>query len=229
MAHIDPTQITLEASWKKALYDEFSQDYFAHIKQALLDAKARGEHVFPPGKWIFNAFDRTPLSEVKVVILGQDPYHRAGQAMGLSFSVPEGVTIPPSLRNIYKELARSIEGFNTPKHGDLSAWADQGALLLNASLTVLEGRAGSHSKIGWQRFTDRVIETISREREGIIFLLWGNFAKQKAALIDQDKHHILTAVHPSPLNGNAFIGCDHFRATNHLLEQAGKVPIDWQI
>ena len=153
----------------------------------------------------------------------------ASQAMGLSFSVPHGVRVPPSLQNIYKELERSIPGFVPPDHGDLSAWADQGVLLLNASLTVERGKAGSHSRIGWQTFTDAVIETLSRERSDIIFMLWGNYAKDKIRLIDADKHYILTAVHPSPLAGNGFIGCSHFASANQILESRGETPINWQV
>lgn len=226
---VDPEQVSIEPGWKQALHDEFAAPYFAGIKQKLLEAKASGAHIYPPGKLIFNAFDRTPFEQVRVVIIGQDPYHRHGQAMGLSFSVPQGIAIPPSLKNIYKELARSIEGFQIPNHGDLSAWADQGVLLLNASLTVEEGKAGSHARIGWQQFTDAAITSLSNQREGIIFLLWGNFAKQKANLIDHSKHHILTAVHPSPLAGGAFIGCGHFAETNRILLSRGEQPINWQI
>ena len=226
---VDPEQVAIESGWKRALYDEFSAPYFSAIKQNLLEAKNAGKVIYPPGKQIFNAFDRTPFDQVRVVIIGQDPYHRRGQAMGLSFSVPQGVTVPPSLKNIYKELARSIEGFSVPKHGDLSAWAEQGVLLLNASLTVEEGNAGSHSRIGWQQFTNAAIARLSEQREGIIFLLWGNFAKQKAALIDHSKHHILTAVHPSPLAGGAFIGCGHFAETNRILQARGEQPINWQV
>lgn len=227
-ATVDPHSVNIEAGWKSALYDQFSAPYFAQIKQTLLDAKAAGKRIYPPGRLIFNAFDSTPFADVRVVIIGQDPYHRCGQAMGLSFSVPQGVAVPPSLRNIYKELARSIAGYQVPNHGDLSAWAKQGVLLLNASLTVEEGKAGSHAGIGWQQFTDAAISALSAERSGIIFLLWGNFAKQKARLIDTGKHHILSAVHPSPMAGGAFIGCDHFAETNRILEARGECPINWQ-
>lgn len=226
---VNPDSVQIEASWKAALADAFSQPYFAGIKQALLTARQQGKTVYPPGRLIFNAFDTTPLPDVKVVIIGQDPYHQPQQAMGLSFSVPQGVRVPPSLQNVYKELARSIEGFQIPQHGDLTAWAQQGVFLLNAVLTVEQGRAASHSKIGWQQFTDAVINTISAQRQGVIFMLWGNFAKKKAALINADSHHVLTAVHPSPLAGNGFQGCDHFALANRLLQQQGKEAINWQL
>lgn len=226
---INPSTVQIEASWKAALANEFAQPYFTHIKQTLLTAKQQGAVVYPPGKLIFNAFNATPLSDVKVVIIGQDPYHQPQQAMGLSFSVPQGVRVPPSLKNIYKELARSIDGFVIPQHGDLTAWSQQGVFLLNAVLTVEQGKAASHSKIGWQQFTDAVIRTISDQREGVIFMLWGNFAKKKAALIDSNKHHVLTAVHPSPLAGNGFQGCNHFVRANALLVQQGEAPIDWNL
>lgn len=226
---IDPSAVQIEASWKQALASEFAQPYFATIKQTLINAKTAGKTVYPPGKLIFNAFNSTPLPNVKVVIIGQDPYHQPQQAMGLSFSVPQGVRIPPSLRNVYKELARSIEGFTPPHHGDLSHWAEQGVFLLNAVLTVEQSKAASHSKIGWQTFTDAVIRTISGQRTGVVFMLWGNFAKRKAELIDASKHHILQAVHPSPLAGNGFQGCNHFAHANELLQQQGAQPIDWQV
>lgn len=225
---VDPAQINIHDSWKSVLQAEFSQPYFVQVKATLLAAKQAGQVVFPPGKMIFNAFNRTPFDQVKVVIIGQDPYHKPNQAMGLSFSVPPGIRVPPSLINIYKELERTIPGFQRPGHGDLTAWADQGVLLLNASLTVEQGNAGSHSKIGWQQFTDAVIQEISDQKSNVVFLLWGNFAKKKAELINADKHHVLTAVHPSPLAGGAFIGCDHFAKCNKLLENNGFSPINWQ-
>lgn len=227
--HIDPEQVRIEASWKAALRDEFAAPYFLEIKKALLQAKADGKTVYPPNRLLFNAFQRTPFDRVRVVILGQDPYHQPGQAMGLSFSVPVGVKVPPSLNNIYKELARTEPGFVRPSHGDLSAWTDQGVLLLNAALTVEAGKAGSHSKIGWIPFTDAVIRRLSEGREGLIFLLWGNFAKEKAKLIDGQRHHILTAVHPSPLAGGGFVGCDHFHQVNEILRARGETPINWQV
>ena len=177
---------------------------------------------------IFNAFNLTPLDKTKVVIIGQDPYHRQGQAMGLSFSVPKGVTVPPSLKNIYKEINQDL---NIPpaQHGDLTHWASQGVLLLNAILTVQAGNAGSHAKIGWQQFTDGVIRSLSDHKEGLIFLLWGNFAKSKASLIDESKHHVLKAAHPSPLARNAFSGCAHFSKTNEILRKQGQKEIDWRV
>ena len=221
--------VNIEASWKTALAHEFAQPYFAQIKAALLAEKSAGKTIYPRGSLIFNAFNSTPLPEVKVVILGQDPYHQPNQAMGLSFSVPHGVAIPPSLRNVYKELARTLDGFIIPNHGDLSKWAQQGVFLLNAVLTVAQGQAASHAGLGWQNFTDAVIRTISEHNEGVVFMLWGNFAKKKAELIDARRHHILTAVHPSPLAGGGFAGCNHFALANELLVKQGKQPIDWQV
>lgn len=226
MQAVDPENVRIEAGWKAALADEFAQPYFAHIKAELLRAREAGETIFPPARLIFNAFDQTPFDRVRVVILGQDPYHNVGQAMGLSFSVPQGVRVPPSLLNIYKELERSIPGWQRPAHGDLSAWAAQGVLLLNASLTVLQGRAGSHADIGWQRFTDAAIAALSAQPRPVIFLLWGNFARKKATLIDGSRHHILTAPHPSPL-ARGFIGCDHFAQTNRILQERGEAAITW--
>ncbi len=221
--------VKIEESWKQVLHTEFEQDYFAQIKAALLADKQKNIAIYPPGSLIFNAFNSTAFDDVKVVIIGQDPYHQPQQAMGLSFSVPKNVRIPPSLQNIYKELARSVEGFTIPNHGNLSAWAEQGVFLLNAVLTVKQGQAASHSKIGWQQFTDAVIRNISEHKEGVIFMLWGNFAKNKAALIDESRHHILTAVHPSPLAGGGFIGCNHFVKANEILNQQGNLPINWQV
>ncbi|MFM8806947.1 MAG: uracil-DNA glycosylase, partial [Sphingomonadales bacterium] len=185
--------------------------------------------IFPAGKHIFNAFDHTPFQHVKVVILGQDPYHGPGQAHGLSFSVPAGVVPPPSLTNIFKELQRDI-GLAIPSHGDLSGWARQGVFLLNASLTVRQGEPMSHAQIGWARFTDKVISTLSEKREKLVFILWGKFAKEKNTLIDATKHLILTAAHPSPLSAHqGFMGCGHFSATNQYLVKNGIDPIDWQL
>lgn len=221
--------VKIEASWKAALAAEFEKSYFAQIKQALLAAKEQGKEVYPRGGLIFNAFNTTPLADVKVVILGQDPYHQPGQAMGLSFSVPADVKIPASLRNVYKELARTIEGFQIPRHGDLSHWAEQGVLMLNASLTVERDKAGSHAGIGWQQFTDEVIRVVSAHRDCVVFMLWGNFAKKKTELIDTARHHVLTAIHPSPLAGGGFIGCNHFALANEQLLAQGKSAIDWQV
>ena len=184
--------------------------------------------VFPPAEEIFTAFHLTPLSDVKVVIIGQDPYHGEGQAMGLSFSVPENITAPPSLKNIFKEISSDL-GVSMSGKPDLSSWAEQGVLMLNAILTVRAGQPTSHSNIGWETFTDAVIRSISEECEGVVFLLWGNFARSKAALIDRNRHHILEAAHPSPLARGAFFGCKHFSKTNEILISEGKKAIDWQI
>ncbi len=223
------TNVQIEESWKEQLKDEFQQPYFAAIKQFLIKEKKAGKTIYPPGPLIFNAFNSTPFADVKVVILGQDPYHGPGQAMGLSFSVPREVKKPASLRNIYKELADNIEGFEIPNHGDLTNWAAQGVFMLNAMLTVEHKKAGSHRKVGWQKFTDAVIKKLSDNREGLIFMLWGGFAKGKKKLIDTSKHHVLEAVHPSPLAGTAFLGNRHFITANELLEAQGLKPIDWQV
>jgi len=223
-----PERVKIEESWKQALSSEFEQPYFDNIKQRLFVAKNSGLLIYPPGGLIFNAFKLTPLDKVKVVIIGQDPYHGPGEAMGLSFSVPKGVRIPPSLRNIFKEL-HADTGVAIPNHGDLTPWAEQGVLLLNAMLTVQHKNPGSHKSLGWQQFTNAVIRTISQEREGIVFLLWGRFAQQKASFIDSSKHHILTAAHPSPLARNAFSGCKHFSKTNELLMKQNQSPIDWSL
>jgi uracil-DNA glycosylase len=223
-----PANVQIEASWKEALADEFGQPYFAAIKTFLVQEKQAGKTVYPPGPLIFNAFNQTPFDAVKVVILGQDPYHNPGEAMGLCFSVPKGVRVPPSLVNIYKEIKSEL-GIEPPKHGDLSHWAEQGVLLLNAMLTVEAGKPASHQKIGWQTFTDAVIRRISEQKEGVVFLLWGNFARGKKALIDQERHYVLEAAHPSPLAGDAFQGCGHFARANEILEKQGKTPIDWSL
>lgn len=222
------TNVKIHPSWKEALSNEFQQPYFAGIKQHLIQEKQRGKTVYPPGKLIFNAFDATPFDQVKVVILGQDPYHGPGQAMGLSFSVPRNIAIPPSLVNMYKELNTDLN-LPIPNHGDLTDWANQGVFLLNASLTVRARQANSHQKIGWQKFTDAVIQTLSQKREGIVFLLWGGFAKKKASLIDKSKHHVLTSGHPSPLSANRgyWFGNKHFSKVNELLKGQGQDPIDW--
>ena len=222
------TNVQIEESWKKALTDQFQQPYFQAIKSALVQAKQEGKTIYPPGSLIFNAFNSTPFDEVKVVIIGQDPYHNPGEAMGLCFSVPKGMRTPPSLKNIYKEMHRDV-GFVIPDHGDLSPWTQQGVFLLNAMLTVEHKKAGSHKSIGWQTFTDAVIRRLSDEKEGLIFMLWGNFAKSKKVLIDEIKHYVLEAVHPSPLAGNGFQGCSHFSKANELLVSQNKTPIDWTL
>ncbi len=218
--------VQIEASWKEALADEFQQPYFTAIKSFLVAEKRAGKTIYPPGPLIFNAFNHTPFDKVKVVILGQDPYHNPGEAMGLCFSVPKGVRVPPSLVNIYKEINADL-GLPIPQHGDLTPWADQGVLLLNAMLTVEANQPASHQKIGWQTFTDAVIRRISEQKDGVVFLLWGRFAQGKKALIDEMRHYVLEAAHPSPLAGNAFSGCRHFSKTNDLLVKQGKTPVDW--
>ena len=202
--------------------------YFPLIKKFIVAQKAKGKTVYPPGALVFNAFNLSPLNQLKVVVIGQDPYHGAGQAHGLCFSVPHGIKPPPSLVNIFKEIKTDL-GIEPPTHGNLEDWAKHGVLLLNASLTVNAGEPNSHAKCGWQIFTDAVIKKISDEKEGIIFLLWGNFAKAKKNLIDTSKHFVLEAAHPSPLSGGAFFGNKHFSKTNELLKKQGKQEIDWRI
>lgn len=222
---IDPT---IELSWKIKMQDQFNQPYFADLKEFLTEEK-KNFTIFPPGSLIFNAFNLTPFDQVKVVILGQDPYHDFGQAHGLCFSVMDGVPFPKSLINIFKELQDDV-GFEIPMSGNLEKWARQGILLLNATLTVRAHQAGSHQNKGWETFTDQVIRTISNEKEGVVFLLWGNYARAKKVLIDSNKHFILETVHPSPLSAyNGFFGCKHFSKTNDILIQQGKTPIDWQL
>ncbi len=221
--------VKIEDSWKSILKDEFHKSYFLQIATHLKMERATGTIIYPTGSLIFNAFDKTPFDKVKVVILGQDPYHNPKQAMGLSFSVPDGIPPPPSLVNIYKELKSDI-GMDIPKSGNLTKWAKQGVLLLNAVLTVRANEPASHSKIGWMNFTDAVIRKISEEKNGIVFLLWGKFAQDKQVLIDATKHFVLKAAHPSPLSAhNGFFGCKHFSKTNELLAQQGIEPIDWLI
>lgn len=230
MSQVTPSSVKIHDSWKAVLNDEFNQPYFSAIKTFLVNEKKAGKTIYPPGPQIFNAFNTTPFDEVKVVIIGQDPYHGPGQAMGLSFSVPPGKQIPPSLENIFKELNKDI-GMDIPNHGDLTKWAKQGIFLLNATLTVQASQANAHQNIGWQKFTDKVISKLSSEREGLIFMLWGGFAKKKAKLIDQSKHHVLQSGHPSPLSANRgyWFGNQHFSKANQLLEQDGKSTIDWSL
>ena len=221
-------KVDIEASWKALLKDEFDKEYFQGVASFLKSEKKAGKIIYPAGKMIFNAFNTTPVNAVKVVVIGQDPYHNPGEAMGLSFSVPQGVRVPPSLKNIYKELNRDL-GFVIPSHGDLTPWAKQGVFLLNAMLTVEHKKAGSHKKIGWQDFTNAVISKLSVQREGIIFMLWGNFAKGKKDFINTEKHYVLEAFHPSPLAGNRFQGCGHFSKTNDILISNGQDPINWNL
>ena len=220
----------LEPGWLHILEEEFHKDYMQSLKKFLIAEKEAGKTIYPKGADIFNAFNRTPFSDVKVVILGQDPYHGTGQAHGLSFSVQKGITPPPSLKNIYKELETDIPGFTVPVHGDLTQWAEQGVLLLNATLTVRAHEAGSHQGKGWEQFTDQVIRKLSEEKSGLIFLLWGRFAQQKSILVDETKHKVLKAAHPSPFSAyNGFFGAKHFSLTNKILEQEGFKAVDWQI
>ena len=220
--------VKIEQSWKEALAEEFGKPYFESLVNFLRQEKAAGKRIFPPGSQIFRAFDLTPMDQVKVVILGQDPYHGFGQAHGLSFSVPEGVPAPPSLKNIFKEIESDL-GVQMSGYPNLEKWAQQGVLLLNAVLTVRSGEAASHSKIGWEQFTDAVIRCISDRCEGVVFMLWGNFARSKRDLIDRSRHHVLEAAHPSPLARGAFFGCRHFSQANSLLVSRGLAPIDWQL
>jgi uracil-DNA glycosylase len=218
----------IEESWKEALGDEFDKLYFSELKAFLLEEKKK-YRIFPPGKFIFNAFNHTPFEKVKVVLLGQDPYHGPGQAHGLCFSVPDGVPKPPSLINIFKELTDDT-GVALPRSGDLTKWADQGVLLLNAILTVRENQPGSHQNHGWETFTDAAITQLSLRRMGLIFVLWGSYAIAKKSLIDTSRHHVLTTVHPSPLSAyRGFFGCRHFSQINNLLHQNGVEEIDWRL
>jgi len=221
--------IRIEESWKEVLREEFDKIYFQHIITFLKAEKALGKIIYPPGSLIFNAFEKTPFPNLKVVILGQDPYHNRGQAHGLSFSVPDGVPKPPSLINIFKELKNDL-GLEIPQNGNLEKWASQGVLLLNASLSVRQNEPGSHSQTGWLQFTDSVIKKISDQNEGIVFLLWGKFAQEKQSLIDETKHYVLKAAHPSPFSADkGFFGCKHFSKTNELLMKQNKAPIDWKL
>ena len=220
--------VKIEQSWKEALQGEFDKPYFAELVAELHRQKREGAVIFPPGGQIFRAFELCPLPALKVVILGQDPYHSYGQATGLSFSVPANVPAPPSLKNIFKEIESDL-GIQMSGCPDLTPWAEQGVLLLNAVLTVRAGEPTSHSRIGWQEFTDAVIRTISERCDGVVFMLWGNYARSKAALIDSSRHFVLEAAHPSPLARGAFFGCRHFSKANNLLISKGKTPIDWKL
>lgn len=220
----------LEPSWLHVLANEFEKPYMKALKSFLLEEKQKGFTVYPKNGDIFNAFNHTPFDRVKVVILGQDPYHGQGQAHGLSFSVQKGIAIPPSLKNIYKELSEEFSDFKIPNHGDLTSWADQGVLLLNATLTVRAHEAGSHQNKGWETFTDHVISVLSAQRSGLVFLLWGRYAQQKESLIDTKKHFVLKAAHPSPFSAyNGFFGSNHFSKANEILKKEGLTPINWQI
>ena len=221
--------IRLEASWKARLEDYLRRLEMQALAAFLRAEKAAGKRIYPPGPAIFSAFDHTPFDAVRVVILGQDPYHGPGQAHGLCFSVPVGVRVPPSLDNIFKEIQRDLD-IARPDHGCLTPWADRGVLLLNSVLTVEEGRAGAHQGKGWEGFTDAAIAALNREREGLVFLLWGAYAQRKGSLIDRNRHCVLTSVHPSPLSAHrGFLGCGHFSAANQYLESRGQAPIDWSL
>ncbi|GAK68911.1 uracil-DNA glycosylase [Agrobacterium rubi TR3 = NBRC 13261] len=221
--------VKLDESWKRALSTEFASPYMQKLKDFLLAEKNAGKHIFPKGGEYFRALDLTPLDEVKVVILGQDPYHGAGQAHGLCFSVQPGVRIPPSLVNIYKELQSDL-GITPVSHGFLESWAKQGVLLLNSVLTVEEARAASHQGQGWEKFTDTIIRTVNDECDGVVFLLWGSYAQKKASFVDQAKHLVLKSPHPSPLSAhNGFFGNHHFSKANDFLKSRGREPIDWQL
>jgi uracil-DNA glycosylase len=220
--------VKIEESWKEILKPEFDKPYFENIVLHVKTEKLQGKIIYPPGKLIFNAFEKTPFDKVKVIILGQDPYHGYGQAHGLCFSVPDGVPQPPSLINIFKELHDDV-GIKIPVSGNLIKWATQGVFLLNASLTVRAGEPMSHSKIGWAEFTNMVIKKISDLKNHVVFLLWGKFAQEKRILIDENKHLILKAAHPSPLSISGFFGCRHFSKTNEYLVKNGIDPIDWSL
>ena len=220
--------VRIEKSWGEALSAEWDKEYFRELARKLHEEKDRGIVIYPPGSKIFRAFDLCPLDTVKVVILGQDPYHGAGQAMGLSFSVPEGIAAPPSLKNIFKEIESDL-GIRMSGSPDLEPWARQGVLLLNSVLTVRAGVAASHAGLGWQNFTDAVIKLISERCEGVVFMLWGNYARSKAGLIDSGRHLVLQAAHPSPLARGAFFGCRHFSQANAYLIRTGRSPINWQL
>lgn len=223
MADVNPQ---IEESWLEALREEFSSEYFTSLKDFLKEEK-NNYTIYPPGNKMFTAFNLCPLPSVKVVIIGQDPYHGPGQAHGLSFSVPDGIAVPPSLRNIYKELNNDL-GLEKPSTGNLEKWAEQGVLLLNAILTVRDDQAGSHHGKGWETFTNKVIKTISDLRAGVVFLLWGKYAQDKQILIDTNKHFVLKSTHPSPLSAHrGFLGCGHFSETNQILKENGIEEIDW--
>lgn len=218
-----------ELNWSDVIGAEKQQAYFLDTMAYVAAERAAGKEIYPPEHDVFNAFRYTPFEQVKVVILGQDPYHGPNQAHGLCFSVLPGVPVPPSLVNMYKELAQDIAGFQIPQHGYLKSWADQGVLLLNTVLTVERGQAHSHAKLGWETFTDRVIAAVNEHRQGVVFLLWGAHAQKKGRIIDRQRHHVLTAPHPSPLSAHrGFLGCRHFSQTNQLLAQQNLPAIDWQ-
>ena len=223
------TTIGLEPAWNNQLGDEFKKDYMLSLREFLANRKQQGAIIYPPGSQWFAALNTTPFDQVKVVILGQDPYHGPGQAHGLCFSVLPNIKVPPSLVNIYKELKSDL-GIDQPNHGCLTSWAEQGVLLLNATMTVEQGQAGAHQGKGWETFTDTIINKLNQHRQGVVFMLWGSYAQKKASMIDAERHLVLQSVHPSPLSAyRGFFGCKHFSATNHYLVQQGYTPIDWQL
>ncbi len=224
-------QVKIEESWKEVLRQEFGKSYFQQLKTFLLQEKQAGQQIFPPGKLIFNAFDSTPFDKVKVVIIGQDPYHGPGQAHGLCFSVLPGVPVPPSLVNIYKELEDDPQvAFQIPDHGHLQKWAEQGVLLLNATLSVRAHQAGSHQNKGWEQFTDAAIHALNEQKKDVVFMLWGNYAQRKGNFLDANRHLVLRSVHPSPLSAyRGFFGCHHFSQCNEFLRERGQSEIDWQV
>jgi len=225
----EPREIRLEDSWKLRLAPEFQKDYMIQLRTFLMERKRAGARIYPPGDQIFNALNSTPFERVRVVILGQDPYHGPGQAHGLCFSVRLGVPTPPSLINIFQEIENDL-GIPPPDHGCLQSWAGRGVLLLNAVLTVERGRAGSHQGKGWERFTDQIVRLLNAERDGLVFMLWGSYALKKGAVIDRRRHCVLTAPHPSPLSAHrGFLGCRHFSKANHYLEERGLAPVDWSL
>lgn len=223
-------EVRLEPSWKQRLLPEFDQPYMQGLRAFLKEQAQAGKTIYPKGDEIFSAFTHAPFDQVRVVIMGQDPYHGPGQAHGLCFSVKPGVRVPPSLQNIYKELKADIPGFEIPAHGHLTSWAKQGILLLNATLTVEAGLAGSHHQRGWEQFTDRVVQVLNEEKSGLIFVLWGSPAQKKCGFVDMKKHHILRAPHPSPLSAHrGFLGCRHFSKINEILKSQGAAPIHWSL
>lgn len=224
-----PKDGELHPSWQAVIGNEFNQPYMQQLKTFLQQEKAAGKAIYPPGPLIFNAFNHTPFEQVRVVIIGQDPYHGPGQAMGLSFSVPQGVRLPPSLQNIFKEIQGDL-GLSMSGSGDLTPWADQGVLLLNATLTVEEAKAGSHQKKGWETFTDAAIAALNEHREGLVFVLWGSYAQKKGAAIDESRHRVLKSVHPSPLSAHrGFFGNHQFSTINQYLQDQGQPPVNWQL
>lgn len=225
----DPGAMNLDQSWRSVLGDELDKDYMHGLQQLLIAEQTAGKVIYPPSSQWFSAFNHTPFDKVRVVILGQDPYHGPGQAHGLCFSVLPGVKVPPSLANMFKELASDL-GITQPNHGCLTSWAKQGVLLLNATLTVEQANAGAHQGKGWEQFTDQAIRALNDQREGIVFLLWGSYAQKKGAFIDESRHLVLKSVHPSPLSAyRGFLGCKHFSATNNFLQKNGQQPINWQL